>query len=108
MSGPPFVFETRSASLRRRLLDRLSDESGIALVMALGVMLVLTITLTTTIFLTSSSQRHASTSNAGQKAYALAETGVNNAIAVLQASYDVDPPPTFPGDSTLLPSRTTT
>jgi hypothetical protein len=100
------VSRADSASMRRRLLQRASDESGIALVMALGIMLVLTIALTSTIYLTSSSQRHANTSNAGQKAYALAEAGVNNAVSVLVANY----PGTavFPGDSSLLPARTTT
>ena len=87
MSCPPSAFESGSASLRRRLLVRLSDESGIALVMALGIMLVLTITLTTTIFLTSSSARHANSSNAGPKAYSLAEAGVNNAIAQIAPNY---------------------
>ena len=100
-------FEAGSAGLRRRLLVRLSDESGIALVMALGIMLVLTIALTSTIYLTSASQRHANTSNAGEKAYALAETGVNNAVAVLHASYDSPPRPSSRATSTLLPSRTT-
>ena len=51
------------------------EESGIALIMALGIMLVLTIALTTTIHFTSASARHANSSNAGQKAYALAEAG---------------------------------
>ena len=59
-----------------RALARLQDESGIALVMALGVMLVLAIVLTTTIFFTSASLRHANSSNAGQKAYAIAEAGL--------------------------------
>src|SRR3954453_20500847 len=108
MSRPPSAVATGSASLRRRLLVRLSDERGIALVMALGIMLVLTIALTTTIFLTGSSAQHASSSNAGQKAFGLAEAGVNNAISVLHTAYDVPSPPTFPGDSTLLPTRTTT
>src|SRR3954470_18045232 len=90
------------ARLPRRLLDRLSDERGIALVMALGIMLVLAIALTTTIYLTSSSGRHANSSNAGQKSFALAEAGVNNAISVLHAAYDVPSPPTFPGDASLL------
>ena len=65
ISSPPSAFEAGSAGLRRRLLVRLSDESGIALVMALGIMLVLTIALTSTIYLTSASGRHANTSNAG-------------------------------------------
>src|SRR3954470_4463319 len=96
------------ARLPRRLLDRLSDERGIALMMALGIMLVLAIALTTTIYLTSSSGRHANSSNAGQKSSALAEAGLNNAVSVLHAAYDVSPPPEFPGLAlgSLLPSRT--
>jgi hypothetical protein len=89
------------------LLGRLREERGIALVMALGIMLVLTIALTTTIFFTSASARDARRSNAGQKAYALAEEGVNNALAVLNSHY----PSTsaYPGDTppgTFLPVRT--
>jgi hypothetical protein len=99
--GPPAMH-----TLRARALSRLRDESGIALVMAIGIMFVLTITLGTVIFFTSASVRHANRSNAGQKAYALAEAGVNNALSVLNASY----PGTmsFPGDPSLLPTRTTT
>ena len=70
-----------------RALARLQDESGIALVMALGVMFVLAIVLTTTIFFTSASLRHANTSNAGQKAYAIAEAGLNDASAQLVKYY---------------------
>ena len=94
----------RGARPARRLPVRLSDERGIALVMAVLIMLVLTIALTTTITLTSSSARHANSSNAGQKAFALAEAGVNNAISVLHAAYDVTPPPTFPGVSRCCPN----
>jgi len=82
--------------LASRALARLQDESGIALVMALGILFVLAIVLTTTIFFTSASVRHANTSNAGQKAYALAEAGVNNAIAQIAPRY---PNSTIPGDS---------
>jgi hypothetical protein len=74
----------------------LRDERGIALVMALGIMFVLTVALTTTIYFTSATARHANTTNAGQKAYALAEAGVNNAIAQIAPHY---PNPSTPGDS---------
>ena len=89
-----------------RILARLQDERGIALIMALGILFVLTISLGTVIFMTSASARHAEHSNAGQKSYALAEAGLNNALAVLNANY----PGTvaFPGDSGLLPPRQTT
>jgi hypothetical protein len=83
-------------TLARERLD-LRDERGIALVMAIGIMFVLTIALTTTIYFSSASARHANTSNAGQKAYALAEAGVNNAIAQIAVHY---PNPTTAGDPT--------
>ena len=86
----------RSAPGARRL-SRLRDESGIALVMALGIMMVLTIALATVISFTSAGARHANSSNAGQKAYALAEAGLNNAITVLHASYDPPAAPVWRG-----------
>jgi hypothetical protein len=86
-----------------RRLGGLREEDGIALVMALLVMMVLTISLTSVLLLTSAGSRHSSRVNAGEAAYALAEAGVNNAVSVLEANY----PGTlaYPGDSTLLPSR---
>jgi hypothetical protein len=95
-----------TAAVRSRTLARLSDERGIALIMALGILFVLTISLGTVLYVTSASARHAEHSNAGQKAYALAEAGVNNSLAVLTANY----PGTvaFPGNPSLLtPARTT-
>ena len=87
----------------RRLLR---DEEGVALVLAMLTMVVLAVSLTAVIFLTSATARDAHRSNAGQKAAALAESGINNALAVLNANY---PGTTiYPGDSTLLPATTTT
>jgi Tfp pilus assembly protein PilX len=81
------------------------EERGIALVMALGIMLVLTVVLSTVMFLTAAGARDASRSNAGQKAHALAESGIANALAVLNANY---PGSTiFPGDKTLLSTPVT-
>ena len=76
------------------------EDDGVALVLALVSMLVLTITLTSVIFMTAAGARDAQRSNAGQRAYSLAESGINNALAVLEANY----PGTFgyPGDNTLL------
>src|SRR4051812_25731350 len=68
----------------RRLLR---GEEGVALVLAIVSMLVLTITLAAVIFLTAAGARDAQRTNAGQKAYALAESGLNNALAVLNANY---------------------
>jgi hypothetical protein len=82
------------------------EEEGIALVLVIVSMLVLTLALTTVMFMTAAGARDAHRSNAGQKASALAESGLNNALAVLNANY---PGTTiYPGDSTLLPTRTTT
>src|SRR5919204_2470078 len=97
----------RSNVQPQRLLGRLGDERGIALVMALGIMFVLTIALTMVLFFTSASARDANRSNAGQKAYTLAEAGVNNALAVLNSHYPSTIP--YPGDTppgTFLPTRT--
>ena len=74
--------------------------------MALGIMLVLTIALTTVITFTASGARDSKRVNAGQKATALAEAGLSNALAVLNQSYPCVN--CFPGVATLLPSRTTT
>ncbi len=88
---------------RKRLALR--DERGIALIMSLGILFVLTISLGTVIYVTSASARHAEHSNAGQKAYALAEAGVNNAFAVLNASYPNDPAVTDSLPGQLVPPQ---
>src|SRR4051812_1123940 len=79
---------------------RLQDERGIALIMALGGMLVLTLALAATVVPSSGSARHSTSANAGQAAYAAAEAGINNAVAVLNARYTSTT--TYPGDPTLL------
>jgi hypothetical protein len=79
------------------------DECGIALIMALGIMLVLAVVLTSVIFLTASSARDAQATNSRQKAYSLAESGVNNALAILNKNY----PATFPGNQCLLNRQST-
>ena len=83
-----------------RILARLQDERGIALVMAIGIMFVLTITVSSVMVYTAASAGHANNSNAGQKAYALAEAGVNNAIAQIAVHYPpYVPNPPVAGDS---------
>jgi len=59
------------------------DESGIALVLALMTMTVLTIVSGTAIYYTTQSEHQSSYSKASDAAYRLAETGVNNAMATL-------------------------
>jgi hypothetical protein len=83
----------------RRL--RPSDDRGIALVMTMGTLLVTSVILVTVIQYSSSAGRGAHKSKADQTAYALAEAGVNNAMAVLAN------PDNNALNSTLLPSRTT-
>ncbi|MBA3380960.1 MAG: hypothetical protein H0T97_03695 [Actinobacteria bacterium] len=83
-------WETRPNAMRERglaLRARLADESGIALAMALGVSLALTITVTSVLTFSAAGARDSQRVNSGQKAYALAEAGVNNALAVLNANY---------------------
>jgi hypothetical protein len=88
-----------------RLRTKATEERGIALVMSLGILFVLTISLGTVLYVTSASARHAEHSNAGQKAYALAEAGVNDAMAVLNANYPDNTNP-FPGNWCLLNEQT--
>jgi Tfp pilus assembly protein PilX len=67
----------------RRLLRRLGDERGIALAMALGIMVVLAISSTTAIYLATAGQKSATYSKGKQTALSLAEAGLNNTFAVL-------------------------
>src|ERR1041385_1316514 len=86
----------RIVSLVRRLPR---CERGFVLPLTLGISTVLAIVGTTAITYTTSGARTASRSTADQKAYALAEAGVNDAMAVLSlpANNALDPyllPPT--------------
>ncbi len=66
------------------MLNRLrTEESGIALVLALMTMIVLGILSTTVIFYSTQSQHQSSYSKASDVAYRLAEAGINNASATL-------------------------
>ncbi|HUZ80852.1 MAG TPA: pilus assembly PilX N-terminal domain-containing protein [Gaiellaceae bacterium] len=65
------------------MLRRLRDESGIALVLALMTMTVLTIVATTSIYYATSGQHQSSYTKASDSAYRLAESGINNAMATL-------------------------
>ena len=69
--------------LGSRLRRVLADERGIALIVALGTLTVLSISVTTVMVASSSSSRHTEKSKGDQLAYALAEAGLNNAMAVL-------------------------
>jgi len=101
---PKTQHDRRLGGAWRRLV---CDQDGVALVLTMLTMLVLTISLTTVIFLAAAGARDAHRTNAGQKAYGLAESGINNALAVLVENYDRGTVGAFPGISTLLPARQT-
>src|SRR2546427_10742727 len=63
--------------------ELVAEERGIALVMALGILVVCAIMLTTVIAYTSSAQRTSSFSKARLTAFDAADAGMNNAYAVL-------------------------
>jgi Tfp pilus assembly protein PilX len=65
------------------LTKGLSDEAGMALVLALMTMTVLTIVATTSVLYSTQSQHQATFSKSSDVAYRLAEAGVNNAAATL-------------------------
>ena len=77
------------------------DQRGIALAIAIPILSVVTIMIVTALELGAASARSASHGNAGQRAFHLAEAGVNNALAVL-ADEDNDPT-----QASLLSARTT-
>jgi Tfp pilus assembly protein PilX len=81
---------TEEPNRMRRL--RLRDEEGVALVLAVLILAVLTIATISAISYTSASSRDASLKKSGQQAYALAEAGVNNALAQIGAQYPASSP----------------
>ena len=64
-------------------LQPLRDEQGIALVMALMTMVVLTLVTTSVVMYTTNAQHSSELSQTRDGAYRLAESGVNNALALL-------------------------
>lgn len=80
----------------------LRDERGVALIMALGVLLVLSIAAAASINYTSTQARHESYDSASLRAEGLAEAGVNAAAAVLNK------PTNNALTASLLPFTTTT
>jgi hypothetical protein len=62
---------------------RTQNEEGMALVMAIGILVVLGMLAVVITTYTTAGQRTASRSSAGVSAYGLAEAGINNAMSVL-------------------------
>lgn len=83
------------------MLKWFRDERGIALVIALMTMTVLTLIATTTIYYATSSQHSSQLSLTRDGAYRLAEAGINNAMAVLG---DPPDPNTGIGNNALDPN----
>lgn len=71
------------SALRRRLSDLCRREDGVALVMAIGLSVAFAITATSLADYSLSNSRSASVDEANTLAYSAAETGLNNALAVL-------------------------
>jgi Tfp pilus assembly protein PilX len=87
-------------TVRRRLT---SDESGFALVLALGVLTVLAIMIVTVVDYTSSNQRTAYYSKARVTAFDAADAGMNDALSILnnptQNALDPDIVPACTGNA---------
>jgi Tfp pilus assembly protein PilX len=66
-----------------RFLRRFKAQEGVTLIMAIGILGVLSLTGATLIYYSSSNARSASSSKANETAYTLAEAGVAQALSVL-------------------------
>lgn len=77
-------------------MARLRDQSGIALVVALGVLVVISITVISVLTYTGSNARSVRYDDARQQAVSIAEAGMNEAIAVVSNASDVRDPSALP------------
>jgi hypothetical protein len=71
--------------LSPRFTDRLAEEHGMALVMAVGISFVLAISGASVILFTTSNERHANRQSATTRLYDIAQGGIDNAAAQLGA-----------------------
>jgi hypothetical protein len=99
---------------RLRIIRRLAvREDGVTLIMAIAVLAFLSLTAGTALYVTTTSHTTTNASTARQKAYALAQAGLSDALAILTGQLDTDGsvrsgasnPATV---TTLLSSRTVT
>jgi Tfp pilus assembly protein PilX len=74
-----------------RLRERLAEERGFALVIALAVTVVFSMTVVTVIEAATSNSRSSDRSKGRISAYSLAEAGINNAASILGKSNAYDP-----------------
>jgi Tfp pilus assembly protein PilX len=70
-----------------RLLRRLRDERGIALVLAILVLAIVSVLATSAIIYTTTNQQDAASKKSGVSAYALAQAALSNATAQLTSHY---------------------
>jgi Tfp pilus assembly protein PilX len=77
--------------MKRWLRQRLGEERGFALVIALGVTIVFSLTVVTVIESATSNSRSSDRSRGRVSAYSLAEAGINNAAAILAKRNAYDP-----------------
>ena len=101
--GSPSAVDGSKAFARlRAALRRGQDESGFALLLALGILVGLGIVVGTVVAYASAGGRETNRSAASQSAYHLAESGVNDALSVISfAGNDVSKmkaPPQYAGD----------
>ena len=69
--------------MKRKLTRLVRDERGIALVMAMGILLVISVSLVGVIYFTSANARTSNYSKSDQSAMAISEAGLNNALAAI-------------------------
>lgn len=84
-------------------LRRAGEERGVALILALVTMFVLSGAVTVVIFISSSSARSTNRSSAAQNAYSYAEAGIASAMSVLHGTKS-DGTPVDSTDATVLPA----
>ena len=83
-----------------RRLDNIKTESGIALVMAIGILAVTSLSVAAAVEYTTSNERNSNSSKATVSALALAEAGMNNARAQLYSASDATNPAAMPAQAT--------
>src|SRR6267378_2097365 len=83
--------DQRGQKKLRRLRQRLGQEHGFALVLALAVTCALVMTVVVVIEEASSNSRSSDRSRGRVSAYGLAEAGINDAASILSKSNAYDP-----------------
>src|SRR2546425_6800506 len=99
--GSSSIARVNRTLARIRRFRRLTSEAGFALPMAIGVSMILGITGTTAMIYSSENVRAAASSESDERAFSLAEAGLNYAYSTLYNAAD----PTMPG---AVPQRSET